>query len=162
MSRISPDLQQQINQASQLVSRGDFAAAATLCKDALRARPDEPLLHICFGQSLQGLGQMEDAARCFQHMMAHWQQVLSQPMLEVCYEDLVASPEKVIRSLVEFCGLPWDERCLSFHDSERYVNTASYDQVRQPMYVRSVGRWKHYDRHLTSLREALGETANTL
>jgi tetratricopeptide (TPR) repeat protein len=106
---------------------------------------------------MNDLGDLGFVYRCYQRMMAHWQQVLSLPMMDVRYEELVVSPEKVIRALVEFCGLSWDERCLSFHRSERYVNTASYDQVRQPMYTRSVGRWRHYDRHLTPLREALGE-----
>jgi len=104
---------------------------------------------------MNDLGDLGFVYRCYRRMMAHWRQVLTMPMLEVHYEDLVASPETVIRGLVEFCGLPWDEQCLSFHSSERYVNTSSYDQVRQPMYTRSVGRWKHYDHQLGPLREAL-------
>ena len=109
---------------------------------------------------MNDLGDLGFVYRCYRRMMAHWQQVLTLPIMEVQYEQLVACPERTIRDLVEFCGLPWDERCLSFHASERFVNTASYDQVRQPMYTRSVGRWKYYDSHLGPLREALGELAD--
>lgn len=104
---------------------------------------------------MNDLGDLGFVYRCYLRMMAHWRQVLTLPILEVQYEELVMRPQMVIRDLVDFCGLPWNERCLSFHSSERYVNTASYDQVRQPMYTRSVGRWKHYERHLWPLREAL-------
>ena len=106
---------------------------------------------------MNDLGDLGFVYRCYRRMMAHWQQVLSLPFMEVRYEELVASPEAMIRKLVEFCDLPWDERCLAFHGSQRYVNTASYDQVRQPVYTRSVGRWKHYEHHLGPLRKALGE-----
>ena len=111
---------------------------------------------------MNDLGDLGFVYRCYQRMMAHWQKVLRLPMMDVCYEELVADPEAGMRDIVTFCGLPWDDRCLSFHDSGRYVNTASYDQVRQPMYTHSVGRWKHYDRHLTPLRETLGGLADML
>jgi len=76
-------------------------------------------------------------------------------MLEVDYEDLVAEQEQVSRRLVEFCGLSWDARCLEFHRTERSVQTASIWQVRQPMYATSVDRWKHYEKYLGPLKEAL-------
>ncbi len=72
------------------------------------------------------------------------------------YEDVVADVETWSRKLVDFVGLEWDSRCLRVPESERVVRTASYDQVRQPIYTRSVARWRHYERHLGPLREALG------
>jgi tetratricopeptide (TPR) repeat protein len=92
-------------------------------------------------------------------LMEHWRGVLDSPWLEVRYEDLVANQEDVSRAMVEFCGLPWDDRCLRFFETQRLVLTASYDQVRQPMYSRSVGRWRHYRRQLEPLRQALGQYA---
>ena len=89
-------------------------------------------------------------------LMEHWKTVLSVPVLEVQYEELVADQERISRQMVEFCGLPWDERCLNFHEAERLVTTHSYDQVRRPIYKQSVARWKHYERHLAPLIEALG------
>lgn len=91
----------------------------------------------------------------YQRLMAHWKTVLSVPILEVQYEELVADQEGVSRQMVEFCGLPWDQRCLNFHEAERVVTTHSYDQVRRPIYKKSVARWKHYESHLGPLIAAL-------
>ncbi len=88
-------------------------------------------------------------------LMEHWKSVLSVPILEVQYEELVDDQEGVSRQMVEFCGLPWDERCLNFHEVERVVTTPSYDQVRRPIYKKSVARWKHYESHLGPLIAAL-------
>ena len=58
--------------------------------------------------------------------------------------------------MLEFLGLPWDDRCLRFYENERPVHTASVDQVRRPIYTASIGRWKHYEKHLAPLIAALG------
>jgi tetratricopeptide (TPR) repeat protein len=92
----------------------------------------------------------------YARLMDHWRQVLPLRMLEVDYEDLVDSQEDISRTLVEFCGLEWDSKCLEFHKTERDVRTASAWQVRQPIYSTSVGRWKHYDECLEPLKDALG------
>jgi hypothetical protein len=91
----------------------------------------------------------------YQKIMQLWKNVLSIPMLEVNYEDLVANQEAVSKKLIEFCGLEWDERCLRFHENTRYVATASFDQVRRPMYNSSAGRWKYYEEFIGPLRKAL-------
>lgn len=93
----------------------------------------------------------------YRRLMDHWRSVLDGPFLELQYEDLVADQEGVSRTLVEFCGLEWDPRCLRFYETRRAVATASYDQVRRPLYNSSVGRWRHYERHLGPLREALAQ-----
>lgn len=92
----------------------------------------------------------------YSRLMAHWRKVLRMPLLEIQYEDMVNDMERHVRALVDFCGLPWDDRCLRFHENKRQVRTASYDQVREPVYSRSVGRWRHYEKHLGPLIEALG------
>ncbi len=94
--------------------------------------------------------------RQYQRLMDHWRTVLDMPIFEVCYEDLVGDPARLGRQMVEFCGLPWDERCLEFHKSERAVATASYQQVRRPIYSSSIGRWQHYAEYLDPLKQALG------
>lgn len=98
--------------------------------------------------------------RQYQDLMAHWKQVLRIPILEVQYEEIVANQEEMTRKMIEFCGLEWDERCLRFHESERVVMTPSYDQVRRPIYTKSVARWKHYERHLGPLIAALGVSSD--
>jgi tetratricopeptide (TPR) repeat protein len=94
--------------------------------------------------------------REYEKLMAHWRQVLDIPMLEVRYEDIVTRPDEMIPKLVEFCGLEWDPGCLRFYESKRTVITASYDQVRQPLHPNSIGRWQHYEKHIGSLKSALG------
>jgi hypothetical protein len=76
--------------------------------------------------------------------MENWRKMLNVAMMEVRYEELVADQESISRKIVEHCRLKWDERCLRFHETQRVVATAGYDQVRQPLYSRSVGRWQHY------------------
>ncbi|MFK5947366.1 MAG: sulfotransferase [Methylococcales bacterium] len=90
-------------------------------------------------------------------LMSHWRKVLNIPLLEVNYEDLIDNQEQVSRSLVEFCGLDWDERCLQFHENDRFVRTASYDQVNRPLYKQSVARWKNYEKHIEPLLTALNK-----
>jgi tetratricopeptide (TPR) repeat protein len=97
--------------------------------------------------------------RQFARVMDHWRRVIPSPVLELRYEDLVTDPEAQIRPLLEFCGLDWDERCLRFQDVRRPVHTASFWQVRQPLYASSVGRWRRYERHLEPLKAALGPLA---
>ncbi|MHC4081337.1 MAG: tetratricopeptide repeat-containing sulfotransferase family protein [Planctomycetota bacterium] len=87
-------------------------------------------------------------------LMDHWRRI-GIPMLEVDYEDLVENQERVSRKIIEYCGLPWDERCLRFHESGRQVITLSHEQVKRSMYSSSVGRHRHYERHLGPLKEAL-------
>jgi tetratricopeptide (TPR) repeat protein len=93
------------------------------------------------------------AARFEEHgrIMEHWRRVLPVPVLEVDYEETVAGLEGVARRLVAWCGLNWEPACLRFHEGKRPVRTASVSQVRQPIYQRSVARWKHYERALGPL-----------
>ncbi len=89
------------------------------------------------------------------NLMEHWRDVLPGRMLEIDYEDLVENQEQVTRKLIDFVGLPWDDACLRPHELQRTVLTASVWQVRQPVYKRSAGRWKNYEKHLGPLREAM-------
>ena len=102
------------------------------------------------------LGDLGFAYRQYERLMAHWRAVLPQPILDVGYETLVDDLEGETRRIIDFCGLGWDDRCLRFHTSGRIVRTASYEQVRRPLYRTSIGRWKNYERHLGPLLEALG------
>ncbi len=93
--------------------------------------------------------------RNYQRLMAHWKETLSIPILDVSYEEMVNDQEAVSRRMIEFCGLDWDDSCLQFHRAERFVATASYDQVRRPIYSSSVRRWEKYKKHLGPLIDAL-------
>ncbi len=77
------------------------------------------------------------------------------------YEDVVADLETQVRRVLDFCGLPFDERCLSFHETERAVRTASSEQVRQPIFRDGVDHWRHYEPWLDPLKGALGAVLET-
>lgn len=89
-------------------------------------------------------------------LAAHWHRVLPPgTILDVRYEELVSDHEKWARRIIEFIGLPWDERCLEFHKTSRPVSTASVWQVRQKLYQSSVGRWRNYDKFIGPLRSLI-------
>ncbi|MCA9298905.1 MAG: sulfotransferase, partial [Phycisphaerales bacterium] len=92
----------------------------------------------------------------YQRLMAAWEAVVSLPILTVTYEEMVRDQEGQTRRLIEFCGLDWDDACLSPHRSRHITRTASMHQVRQPMYTSSLMRHEHFIRHLGPLQEALG------
>lgn len=93
--------------------------------------------------------------REYERLMTHWHDVLSLPILDVQYEEAVEDIEATCRRMIEFCELDWDDRVLDFHQSDRVVRSASYDQVRRPVYRSSVGRWKPYEAWLDPLRQGL-------
>jgi tetratricopeptide (TPR) repeat protein len=89
-------------------------------------------------------------------LMEHWKTAVDVPILDVVYEDVVADLETQSRRIIEHVGLDWDEACLRFHESRRVTFTPSNEQVRQPIYTSSIGRYRNYDRHLGPLLDALG------
>lgn len=91
-----------------------------------------------------------------ERLMAHWRDALGIRVLEVRYESLVADLEGVARSMLDHIGLAWDPRVLEFHLTKRHMRTASAGQVHRPLFTSSIGRWKHYERHLGPLLDALG------
>ena len=91
----------------------------------------------------------------YDRMMSHWQAVLPDRVLDVQYESVVVEQERETRRLLEFCGLPWEEDCLRYYETERAIRTASSEQVRRPIYDSSVGIWRNYERQLSPLIEIL-------
>jgi tetratricopeptide (TPR) repeat protein len=110
---------------------------------------------IVFAWSLNDLGAYYSA---YEKTMTHWDSVLPSRIHEVSYEKLVHGQEEVTRNLLAFCGLDWDERCLTFFNTRRVVRTASSIQVRNPISTQAVGRWKHYRSHLGPLFKSLGRS----
>jgi tetratricopeptide (TPR) repeat protein len=88
-------------------------------------------------------------------MMNHWDEVLPGTVLRVHYEDVVANIESQVRRILDYCELPFEEACVDFYKSTRAVNTASSEQVRQPLYSSAVDFWKNYEPYLDELREVL-------
>lgn len=97
------------------------------------------------------LTELAIRTREVERLADHWRSVLPLRMIDIQYEDLVADLEGQSRRLIDFLGLEWDPTCLAFHKTERTVMTASFWQVRQTLYTGSVGRWRHYRKHLAPL-----------
>ncbi|MEO8331090.1 MAG: sulfotransferase [Gallionella sp.] len=94
----------------------------------------------------------------YARLMDHWRKVLPHDaFLDINYEDIVADQETQARRLLDYCGLDWNAACLDFHNTKRQIRTASVTQVRQPIYTSSVERWRHYEKFLGPLLDALGD-----
>jgi hypothetical protein len=92
----------------------------------------------------------------YARLMEHWLNVVpSGCLLEINYEELVAAPEPVIRRMIEFCGVEWDDACLRPEQNQRVVKTASIWQARQPIYGTSVSRWRRYEPWLGAFNRLL-------
>jgi tetratricopeptide (TPR) repeat protein len=89
-------------------------------------------------------------------LMAHFDAVLPGRVHRVIYEHMIADPEGEIRALLDHCGLPFEVACLSPHENDRAVRTASSEQVRRPIFKDAVEHWQKFESHLDPLRQALG------
>lgn len=101
------------------------------------------------------LDWLADYIRFYEELVAHWRERLPTPMLEVDYEALVQDPQALTRRLLTGLDLPWNDACLAFHRQDRVAATASHAQVREPIYTRSVGRWRKYRDYLMPLGDLL-------
>lgn len=90
-------------------------------------------------------------------LMKHWDDVLPGHILRVHYEHVVEDLEGQVRRVLDFCGLPFESACLSFHETKRSVRTASSEQVRQPIYTQGLEQWRNYSEQLGALESQLTE-----
>ena len=115
-----------------------------------------------FSYSLDDLGEYYVAWR---QLMRHWKALLKDRLHIVRYETLVTQTEATVRDLIAYCGLEWDPACLNFHERQDGVSTASAAQVRQPIYVSSLEKWRRYEDELSPLAghlEAAGISLDTM
>ncbi len=112
-----------------------------------------------FGRGQNFTYDMFDLAHYYQQyhaMMEHWHEALPGKVLDVHYEETVTNLEWQVRRILEHCGLPFEEQCLRYHETERAVKTASSEQVRQPIYTGALGTWRRYEEHLDVWQDQLG------
>ena len=95
--------------------------------------------------------------RHYHGMMQHWKATLNLPIHDLHYEHMVAQPREGIEGLLKFCDLPWDDACLAFDKNQRFVDTLSYAQVRQPLTHEPSARHLKYAQELAPLAEALAD-----
>lgn len=105
-----------------------------------------------FSYSLQDLGQYY---RDYVALMQHWDQMLPGFVLRVQHEDVLADLEGQVARMLEFLGVPFEESCLRYYETERAVRTPSSEQVRQPIFKDSISQWRHYEEWLGPLRQNL-------
>ena len=91
----------------------------------------------------------------YERLMEHWSQILPGKVLDVRYEDVVANVDEQVTRILDHCGLPFEEQCVHFHETERAIKTASSEQVRKPIYSSSVNLWRNYEGHLGPVIEIL-------
>jgi hypothetical protein len=89
--------------------------------------------------------------------MTHYDSVLPGRVHRVSYELLVSDLEGEVRKLLEYCGLPFEDQCLRFHETRRVVQTASSEQVRRPLFAEGVDQWRNFEPWLGELKQALGD-----
>jgi len=99
--------------------------------------------------------------RDYVELMAHWDAVLPGKVHRVIYEDLVEDTEGQIRSLLDYCGLPFEPGCLTFYENDRAVRTVSSEQVRRPIFRQGLDQWRRYESWLEPLKGALGPALET-
>jgi hypothetical protein len=108
---------------------------------------------------------LESAATHYVRVMdlvMHYRAEMALRYLPVRYDAMVTNQEETVRSILDFIGVPFDERCLSFHENRRYARTASYAQVTEPLYDRSLYRYRNYRQHLEPVIPILRPTIERL
>ncbi|MEO9633257.1 MAG: sulfotransferase [Parasphingorhabdus sp.] len=103
-----------------------------------------------------GLNEIGRYYSDYVRLMDHWDSVLPNAVLRVQHEDVLDDLEGQVRRMLDYLGLPFEQACVDFHQTERAVRTASSEQVRQPITKASVDLWRHYQSHLQPLKDALG------
>ena len=127
--------------------------------------PEAPLIHVlrhpldimvsafsnAFTHGFYCASDLPTAAKHYVRVMdlvQHYRGEMTLRYLPIRYEDIVVHQQQSVRAMLDFVGEKFDKACLTFHENRRYARTASYAQVAEPLYDRSVGRWKHYRAHL--------------
>ncbi len=103
------------------------------------------------------LGNIAHFYKSYLRLMKHWEAILDRQVFSIKYEDLVTDQERISRDIISFCGLEWDDACLTFYKSSRHVATASFNQVKKPVYTKSVNRWQHYKPFIKELTDELSQ-----
>jgi hypothetical protein len=132
------------------IRREPMAACFAMFKQAL------PQQAAAFSYDLRSLGLYYNN---YVSMMKHWQSVMPGRIHFVQYERLVEDTENEIRRILDYCGLPFDEGCLRFWETDRGVVTPSAEQVRQPIFRHALQQWRNFEPWLGPLKEALSQPA---
>ena len=103
------------------------------------------------------LNDIGEFYRLYIDLMQFWQEKFPERTYDLNYEQLTLNQESETRNLLDYCGLEWEDTCMEFHKNSREVRTASWAQVKRPMYQGSSEAWKKYERYLEPLSQALNK-----
>ncbi len=101
---------------------------------------------------------LEDVGRYYSDyvdLMSHWDVALPDFVLRVQHEDVVENLEAQVRRILSFCGLPFEDACLRYFETERNIRTPSSEQVRQPIFTDGLEQWRHFEPWLAPLKSSL-------
>jgi len=113
---------------------------------------------ILFAEKMEFTYDFEELGKfylAYKELTDHWDAIFPGKILSVQYEDVVQDLEGQARRIIDHCDLAWEDGCLDFYKSKRVVHTASVNQVRQPIYNTSVGKWQRYGDTIKPLLDAL-------
>ncbi|MGY8796690.1 MAG: tetratricopeptide repeat-containing sulfotransferase family protein, partial [Woeseiales bacterium] len=137
---------------------GHVGLASLILPNAIFINAQRHPLDSCFGSYKQLFAKgnpfsyhLTDLAEFYLQyvrLIDHWHAVMPGKILDVRYEDVVGDLETQVRRILDHCGLPFEEQCLRFHETDRAVQTASSEQVRRPIYSSSVNLWRNYEQQL--------------
>lgn len=111
-----------------------------------------------FTEGLAYAYDLKSIARHYQHhieLMDHWKNLFPENVHSISYEDLIDAQREQTEKLLTFCGLPWQDACMNFHQTDRIARTASSHQVRQSLFRKGINRWMPYARHLKEVADIL-------
>ena len=114
-----------------------------------------------FAQGQEFTYGLEEAASYYNSyvkLMDHWDQVIPNKVLRVNNEDVINDLDGQVKRILNYIEVPFEEGCISFHETDRSVRTASSEQVRQPINKKGMGRWKPYAKHLKPLVDTLDKS----
>ena len=115
--------------------------------------------HFAMGQPYSyNLGELGHYYQQYLKQMNHWNAVLPNKIYTIYYENLVQNPEDEISRVLQYCGLTFEEACLTPHKTKRVIRTASSEQVKQPITQDNLHYWGNFEKHLEELKVALGDS----
>ena len=98
-----------------------------------------------------------DAANFYNSVMGLWTQYTKNFSVNyhiVKYEDIVLDFERSVQKALSFLEFPWSDNVFRFYktaQNRNKISTASYDQVNKPIYSKSIGRWKKYEKKISKI-----------
>ena len=93
--------------------------------------------------------------KLYSELMKFWDSKITKPILNVKYETLINNNEDEIKKIINYCGLNWEENCLSFHKNKTPIKTMSTAQARKPIYKSSLNSFDKFKKYLTVLEKKL-------